>query len=137
MSLIPVLREAEAGRSQPAWSTEFQGGQGYTEKAVSKKQKRFYIICLYVCVCLQLCAGARTLKLQAVSRYLMGVIGTELGFTTRQARASNPWVIKYSTPDVQDNGPWFPVAAEILNTSSRSLGRWLSQQRTHYASMRS
>lgn len=89
-------------------------------------------MCLYA-----ISAGARTLKLQAVSRYLMGVIGTELGFTTRQARASNPWVIKYSTPDVQDNGPWFHVTAEILNTSSRSLGRRLSQQRTHYASLRS
>jgi hypothetical protein len=38
----PSTREAEAGRflsSRPAWSTEFQDGQDYTEKPCQKKKK--------------------------------------------------------------------------------------------------
>jgi hypothetical protein len=38
----PSTREAEAGRflsSGPAWSTEFQDSQGYTEKPCLEKQK--------------------------------------------------------------------------------------------------
>lgn len=51
VSLIPALREAEAGRSQSAWSTEFQGGQGYTEKACLKKAKKV-LYYLFICTCL-------------------------------------------------------------------------------------
>jgi hypothetical protein len=39
----PSTREAEAGRflsSRPAWSTEFQDSQGYTEKPCLKKPKK-------------------------------------------------------------------------------------------------
>ena len=39
----PSTREAEAGRFlswRPAWSTEFQDSQGYTEKPCLKKSKK-------------------------------------------------------------------------------------------------
>jgi hypothetical protein len=39
----PSTWEAEAGRflsSKPAWSTEFQDSQGYTEKPCLEKQKK-------------------------------------------------------------------------------------------------
>jgi hypothetical protein len=39
----PSTREAEAGgslSSRPAWSTEFQDSQGYTEKPCLEKQKQ-------------------------------------------------------------------------------------------------
>jgi hypothetical protein len=39
----PSTREAEAGgflSSRPAWSTEFQNSQGYTEKPCLKKKKK-------------------------------------------------------------------------------------------------
>jgi hypothetical protein len=42
-SFNPSTREAEAGRFlslRPAWSTEFQDSQGYTEKPCLEKPKR-------------------------------------------------------------------------------------------------
>jgi hypothetical protein len=46
----PSTREAEAGRfqsSRPAWSTEFQDSQGYTEKPCLKKQTKKYSFFVY------------------------------------------------------------------------------------------
>jgi hypothetical protein len=67
----PRTWEAEAGgflSSRPAWSTEFQDSQGYTEKPClekNQKKKKFFLLA-QVCSCM--CAGCVPANLKGWER---------------------------------------------------------------------